>query len=443
VTRRLVLGYLGLALFVLVALEVPLGVQHQRTERRDFAAKVEHDATTLASVAEDAVQNRSSSQLRHVAAFAYDYTRSTGTRVVIVDRRGVALVDTAPRGQAAESFASRPEIAAALRGTVASGTRRSETLRTTLLYVAVPVASGGVVHGALRITIPTSAVDARILSYWLILAAVAAVVLAAAALVAVALARFVTRPLRGLERAAAAFGTGDFDARAPDRDGPPEVRSLARVFNENAAKLGQLVRAQGEFVADASHQLRTPLTALRLRLETGDVEGGLTEVERLAALVDELLALARADARPAVIVDVAAVVHERVEHWRSLAEEREVVLEADTNGEARAHGARERIAQTLDNLLSNAFEVAPPGTTVTVSVRIDGPWVDLRVRDRGPGMTDEQRTRAFDRFWSGGERGSGLGLAIARRLLDADGGTIELRNADGGGLEAHVRLRSA
>jgi len=311
VTRRLVLGYLGVTLFVLLALEVPLGVEHQRTERRDFAAKVEHDAVTLASVAEDAVQSRSRSQLRFVAAFAYDYARSTETRVVVVDRRGDALVDTSARVEGAESFASRPEIAAALRGSVASGTRHSDTLRTNLLYVAVPVASGGVVHGAVRVTIPTSAVDARILRYWIVLAAIAAVVLAAAALVGVSLARFVTRPLRAVELAAARFGGGDFDSRAPENGGPPEVRSLARVVNETAAKLAQLVRAQDEFVADASHQLRTPLTALRLRLETGDVEGALREVERLGALVDELLALARADARPAAVVDARDVARDR------------------------------------------------------------------------------------------------------------------------------------
>ena len=442
-TRRLVLGYLGVTLFVLLALEVPLGVQSQRTERRDFAAKVEHDATTLASVAEDAVQTGSRAQLRYVASFAYDYAHTTETRVVIVDKRGAALVDTSARVPGAESFASRPEIATALRGGVASGTRHSDTLGTNLLYVAVPVASGGVVHGAARITIPTSAVDARIARYWLILAAIAAIVLAAAALVGVSLARFVTRPLRGLERAAADFGAGDFDSRAPEREGPPEVQSLARVFNETAAKLGQLLRVQNEFVADASHQLRTPLTALRLRLETGDVEGGLREVERLGTLVDELLALARADARPAAVIDAAEIVQERVEHWRALADEHEVALVADTDGSARVHASAERLAQVLDNLLSNAFEVAPHSTTVAVTVRRGKPWVEVGVRDRGPGMTEEQRAHAFERFWSAGEGGSGLGLAIVRRLVETDAGVVELRDPAGGGLEVLVRLRTA
>jgi signal transduction histidine kinase len=439
VTRWLILGYLGLALVVLVALEVPLGVQHQRNERADFEQRVEHDATTIASVAEDAVQNDSRRQLRAVAAFVYDYARKTKTRVVIVDKAGDALIDTSA---SETSFVSRPEIRAALRGNVAAGKRYSRTLGTGLLYVAVPVASGGVVHGAVRITTPTGAVDRRIQRYWLILALIGAVVLAVATVVAVTLARLVTRPLQRVERAAASFGAGDFDVRAPEREGPEEVQALARAFNETAAKLGELVRAQDEFIADASHQLRTPLTALRLRLENGDVEGGLREVARLGSLVDELLALARADARPAAAVDVAEVVRERVEHWRALADEHEVGIHASTDGPANAYAAAERLSQVIDNLLSNAFDVAPQRSTVDVEVRRGRPWVELRVRDRGPGMTAEQRERAFDRFWSSSKLGSGIGLAIVRRLVRLDGGEVELRNGSGGGLEVLVRLRS-
>jgi signal transduction histidine kinase len=184
------------------------------------------------------------------------------------------------------------------------------------------------------------------------------------------------------------------------------------------------------------------LTALRLRLENGDVEGGLREVARLGSLVDELLALARADARPAAAVDVAEVVRERVEHWRALADEHEVGIQASTDGPANAYAAAERLSQVIDNLLSNAFDVAPQSSTVDVEVRRARPWVELRVRDRGPGMTAEQRERAFDRFWSSSKLGSGIGLAIVRRLVRLDGGEVELRNGSGGGLEVLVRLRS-
>jgi sensor histidine kinase regulating citrate/malate metabolism len=199
VSRRLLLGYLGLVVVVLAALEVPLGIQNARTERRDLEAKVERDATALASLAQDALRQPSRRRLQPLASVAYGYARHTGGRVVIVDRRGIAAVDTRPAGAGAESFASRPEFAAALRGRVAVGTRPSQTLHTDLLYVAVPVAAGGRVAGAVRITYPTSTVDARVRRYWLVLAAIAAIVLSVAALAGIRLAAFVARPLSRLE----------------------------------------------------------------------------------------------------------------------------------------------------------------------------------------------------------------------------------------------------
>jgi len=447
VTRRLLLGYLGVTLFVLLALEVPLGIQNQRNERHDLAVRLEHDATTLASFAEDAVQTLSEKQLASIATKAYAYSSSTGARVVIVDRHGDALVDTSARVPGRETFSTRPEIRAALRGNVTSGTRRSDTLRSSLLYVAVPIASGGVIHGAVRITYPTSAVDSRILHFWLILASVGAIVLAAAALVGLLTARFVTRPLRDLERTAAAVGRGDVTARAQEQAGPPEVRSLAVVFNDTVAKLGQLLRSQGEFVADASHELRTPLTALRLRLENGDTGGALREVERLADLVGGLLALARADAGTASVatIDAATTVCGRAAHWAPLAEERGMHIRADAPASAPARAAEARLVQVLDNLIANALEVAPAGSTVTVAVRTDGDATEIHIVDEGPGLTPEQRERAFDRFWRAGSGagGSGLGLAIVRRLVEADEGSAVLDAAPGGGVDAVVRLRSA
>jgi signal transduction histidine kinase len=454
VSRRVLLGYLGLVVVVLAALEVPLGIQNSRTERRDLEAKVERDATALASLATDALRSPSRNRLRPLAAVAYGYGRDTGGRVVVVDRRGVAAVDTRPLGAGAQSFASRPEIAAALRGRIAVGTRPSTALHTNLLYVAVPVATGGRVEGAVRITYPTSTVDTRIRRYWLVLGAIAAVVLAVAVLVGIRLAAFVVRPLSRLEDAAVAVGGGDLEARAPEDVGPPEVRSLARVFNETTAKLERLLRSQEEFVADASHQLRTPLTALRLRLENlerdvasagrPELDGAVAEVERLGLLVDGLLALSRAaaGAAPAEDLDLEKLVRERVGAWSALAQERGLHLVAETDGVLSAHASPERLRQVLDNLVENAFEVSDAGSTVTVSARPASPWAEVRVRDQGPGLDAEGRRRAFDRFWRGrGGEGSGLGLAIVRRLVEADGGEVELAPAAGGGLEAVVRLR--
>jgi signal transduction histidine kinase len=449
VTRRLLLGYLGVTLFVLLSLEVPLGVQNQRTERRDLTARVSHDATVLAADAEDAVQAPTRRQLGALAAVASAYTKPTGARVVIVDRRGHALIDTSGRVRGAESFASRPEIRAALAGRYPRGVRMSKTLHERLLYVAVPIASGGRVHGAVRVTYPFSAVDARISRYWLILVLIGVVVLAGAAVVGIGLARFVTRPLRRLEQAAAAVGEGQLEARAPEREGPPEVRSLAAAFNETVAKLARLLRSQGEFVTDASHELRTPLTALRLRLESlppsQDRDAALQEADRLRDLVDGLLALARADAggEAPARVDVTAVGRERLEAWRPLADEHGVALVARLDGPLPVRVAPGRLERVLDNLLSNALDASPAGGSVTLSADAAPPWVELHIGDEGPGLTPEQRERAFDRFWRAGSGGggSGLGLAIVSQLVAADEGEVELREASSGGVDAVVRLR--
>ena len=153
------------------------------------------------------------------------------------------------------------------------------------------------------------------------------------------MSRWIARPLGKLEEAAAAAGGGDLSARAPVDSGPPEVKTLAAGFNDMVARLEELIDSQEAFVADASHQLRTPLTALRLRLENlerdvtpsgrDDVESALAEVARLSRLVDGLLALARADRAPAAVedVDVAATVEERLAAWSALAAERDVRLE--------------------------------------------------------------------------------------------------------------------
>jgi signal transduction histidine kinase len=455
-TRRLLASYLTVTLLVLAALVIPLGVTNARSERRELTTKVERDAVALASLAEDTLESGAAdtSRLQNIADA---YRRDTGARIVVVDDTGLGLVDTEPPAPGRRSFASRPEFVQALGGQVATGTRHSDTLGTDLLYVAVPVASSGVMHGAVRVTYPMSAVHDRVLRYWAILAAIAAVVLAVVWVLGLRLARSVAKPLADVERAAAAARAGDLTARAPDDEGPAEVRSLAASFNRTVAALDDLIRSRDAFVADASHQLRTPLAALRLRLENlerdvapeahGDLEASLAEVERLTRLVDGLLALARADvasARPEPF-DLRAAVEERLEVWRPLAVEQNVSLLGDVGAGLTALGTPGRVEQVLDNLLANALEVSPPGSAITVIGVSAGRYAELHVRDEGPGMSAEERDRSFDRFWSSrlGEGGSGLGLAIVHRLVTSDGGEVELAEAESGGLDAIVRLPAA
>ena len=454
-SKRLLATYVTLTLVVLAALEIPLGIQYGRSEKRDLTNGIKTDALVMAALAEDPLEHGSSVPSVQLVGVARKYTSDPGGRVVVVNRHGVSILDTeSPPGR---SFASRPEFAAALaaRPHIATGTRHSNTLRTDLIYVAVPItAPRGVVVGALRITYPTSALDARVNRYWLLLAAIGGVVLAAATLVGLRFARTLTRPLSELERAAAAVGAGDLTVRAPADSGPPELQSLAAQFNDTVSRLDVLLDSQQEFVADASHQLRTPLAALRLRLENlerdvapegrADLDAALAEVERLGRLVDGLLVLARADAakpEPAS-VELAAVVEARFEHWRPAARQRGVELRAAVEPAVKVLATAGALEQVLDNLLSNALAVSPPGSCISADARELEGSVELHVSDEGPGMTPEQRRRAFDRFWRAGKpgAGTGLGLAIVHRLVTADGGTVELLEARGGGLDAVIRL---
>ena len=434
-SRRLLLSYLSLTLLVLAVLEVPLGVTYGRNERRDLESKVERDAVTVASLSEGVLEGTGEMPVPALEAVARRYQADTGGRVVVVDRRGTAVIDSSPI-PGDTSFASRPEIAKALGGRVATGVRHSNTLGADLLYVAVPVASAGKILGAARVTYPTSAVDRRVRRYWLTLAAIAGIVLGGVSLLGLWVARGVARPLRRLEKAAADVGAGQLDVRAPE-EGPEEVRRLAREFNQMAAKLQQLLASQQAFVADASHELRTPLTALRLRLEnmrTEESAAALSEADRLGRLVEGLLSLARADAgaAQAEAVDVDEVLADRLAHWDG-------VTRAGERG-LRVRSSPERVGQIVDNLVANALAVSD---TVTASARRTGGWVELHVVDSGPGLSEEERARAFDRFWRGRSPGpgSGLGLAIVRRLATVDGGEAELLEAPSGGVDAVVRLR--
>jgi signal transduction histidine kinase len=454
-TRRLLLSYLSITAFVLLIIEVPLGVTFARAERDRLVAAVERDASVLATVVEDTLEAGATSGLDPVAAAYQDRARG---RAVIVDRQGVTVADSEPPAPGRRDLSTRPEIAAALRGQHAAGSRSSATLGGTFLYVAVPVASQGQVYGAVRITYPTAAVDARVRRVWLALAGVAVVVLAVVALVGFALARSTTRPMRDLEQATTVLARGDLGVRAPADRGPPEVRGLAAAFNDMAARLGRLLEAQRAFVADASHQLRTPLTALRLRLENledtippaaaGDLQAAVAETGRLARLVDGLLALARAEAAPGrrEVVDLATVVADRRAVWAPLAAEQDVELTFQPGSAAPVWAVPGALEQVLDNLLANALRSTPTGNQIELAIRQAGGWVELHVTDHGPGMPAEQRQRAFDRFWRGpttDRDGTGLGLAIVRQLLEASGGTAELHPNPGGGLDAVARLRPA
>ena len=447
---RLLTSYLALAAFVLTLLAVPLGVVSARFERGRLRDEVKHDALSFALLSEERLEGDVGND---VQALADAYQQRVGARVVVVDATGRAIADSAPTPGDSTSFANRPEIAAALAGKEVAGTRHSTTLGGELLYVAVPVATQGRVDGAVRITYPTRLVRERIRRTWLALTGASLVILVIAGIVGLVLARSFTNPLRDLERTAARVGSGDLTARAPLPRRLPEIRAVGLVLNDTVAELDVLLRSQREFVADASHQLRSPLAALRLRLEnlerdhgdSADLAAATAEVRRLGHLTDALLALARTDAAPAERVgyDVGTAVAERVTAWEPYFTEAGLRLTSHV-ASASAVGHPDDLAQILDNLLANAAEASPPGGTVTISVAVHDAGVEVVVADEGPGLSPDERERAFDRFWQSPSRqgtgGSGLGLAIVRQLVRGLGGDVRLEPVVPHGLAVHVTL---
>jgi signal transduction histidine kinase len=262
-----------------------------------------------------------------------------------------------------------------------------------------------------------------------------------------------SRPVRRLDDAARRIAEGDLEVRAP-LEGSSEQRSLSRSFNEMTARLSRAIRAQQSFVADASHQLRTPLTGLRLRIEEaralGVSDGAATElraaeheVERLAKTIDELLVLSRAGEHdaPGERVDLARAVRDAGGRWRTFAAEHDTTLKVVPDGDhAAAWAARSDVDRALDALIENAILYSPRGTTVTVSAGASSITVD----DEGSGLSAGEEEQIFERFFRGragaSSEGTGLGLAIARELARRWGGDARIRNRDGRGAQAALEF---
>jgi signal transduction histidine kinase len=372
-------------------------------------------------------------------------------RVIIVDRSGKVLADSGSAATVGRSYAARPEIAAALAGRNYQKARRSNTLSADILATATPVRHNGVPAGAVRITQSIASVNHAVWKTIGGLALIGAVVLLLGLAAGLVIAGQVARPMRRLNVAVRRIAAGDLEARAPV-EGSSEQRSLAMSFNEMTERLAGALKSQRRFVADASHQLRTPLTGLRLRIEEAqavgvspsaeqELEEGLREVDRLSEMVDELLVLSRAGERPSVAaepVELAAAADRAVERWRAAGEERGVAV---VRGGDRHPGVVESYAadvdRALDSLVENAVQYSEPGGEVEVLSHRGL----LEVLDRGRGLEPGEEASVFERFHRGkagrsGPSGTGLGLAIARELARRWGGDVALARRDGGGVRA-------
>ncbi|MBH5337338.1 HAMP domain-containing histidine kinase [Streptomyces pactum] len=438
---------------VLLALGFPLAAslaarEQQRVivDRIDDTARFAALAQSVTSgpgtdIADDAT---AAEEERRLATLRDDLTRYHevyGIKAGVFQRTGTPLAQAPVGWQPPGDGEGGRAFAEALAGRRSHDPGQVWPWQRHTLTVASPVIRDGDVVYVVVTESPTGPMRSRILHGWLLIAGGEAAAMLLAVAAAIRLTGWVLRPIRILDAAAHGIATGKMNSRVAAASGPPELRRLARSFNEMADNVEEVLEQQRAFVADASHQLRNPLSALLLRIEllALDLPDGHAEIasvraegRRLARVLDDLLDLALAEhsaSRP-VLTDIAELATDRVGAWLPLAESEGVRLSCA--GPAAAAGWADPVAlsSALDAVIDNALKFTPEGQAVEVLVAVppDAGTVTVTVADGGPGLTEDELARIGDRFWRSNRHqnvsGSGLGLSISRALLAAGGATL-------------------
>lgn len=464
--RRLLVTVMVMVAMVLVGLGVPLAVTGARAATQRLFQDRLIDTVRFSSLAQrPLVENDLSSFTQDIRRYdeVHDIT------VVLVVRGPIVLTGSRP-------LATQPDpdrVGAALAG------RRSEPYPTVWpwqrdpMVLAEPVLVDGDVRGAVVTISPTEAMRENLLIEWLIVMVGAVIALGLAALGALPVVRWIMRPVQRLDTAMVQVASAALSGRpvepVGDIVGPPELRRLTRTFDQMTAEVSRVLATQRAFVADASHQLRNFLQALRSRMVNlagglGGMEGpggsgeeygaAMEELDRLERVLFELLELAKAEGSPTDLhlVDLDGAVAKSFETWQVLAEDGGVRLCKVGLAGLSTYAPAGAMDNVLDPLLDNAIKFSPAGTEITVRTEldqrvIDDPYVVLTVRDHGPGMPADELERATDRFWRSPNQhnvdGTGLGLAIAQAHARRCAGDLQLELPEDGGLRVIVRLPAA
>jgi signal transduction histidine kinase len=450
VTRRITIALVLLTAAILMAAVVPLALGAIAHERDAYVQDTARSARSIAFIAEERLSDGAADPALTGALLSA--AREHDELLVLNSRQQIVVSQNVPQDAWRQLLAEANE----------QGAPTTELTKNTVIAVETVWGIGkqkSTPIGTVVLERPTGPLNQNIDNLWLYLIVLSCGAMVAAVLVAIYFARWVSKPLARLDTAARRIADGDLTVRAVARYGPPELRRMAATFNMMAGRLEALVHGHRAMVADASHQLRTPLTALRLRLDllaadsppeaAAELAGAQEEIARLSRLVDGLLATARAEAVTEQLEEIAvlAAINERVAAWQPVAAGHDVKLviedgagSAGTAGSPRVALGAGHLEQILDNLIDNAIDAigthSPGGAGGSVRI-----WAEdgetgtvLTVADDGPGMTAQERSRAFLRYTTGSQNGTGLGLAIVHRLVTANGGTIRLADTPGGGL---------
>jgi signal transduction histidine kinase len=442
---RLLAAFAYTLLVVIVALEVPLSANVSDRVNAEVEADSAAKAQVVAAAVADQLRNRASLQrITRQAAV------SLNGLVFLIDGRGRQIASSEGGVTKPLRLSNDPVALQALGGEIAQGRHH---VGEDVLSTAVPIVRNGRTVGALEVEQSLNAVRDQVRQDIVALIGIGILALVLGLGVAWILAGSIARPLRSLGDAARRRTSGDTDARAPERGSREQVQ-VAREFNEMADRLDAVLESQRAFVADASHQLRTPLTGLRLRLEAAGVKthdpavakelaAAENETQRLGQLVEDLLELASSE-QPAEEdrTDLAAAVRAAAERWRGPASEsrHEITLESD--GEVVVRAGERELAAILDNLVENAIKYSPRGSPVTIECGSENGNASVGVISESGPLDEEVARRAFERFYRGrgSNAGTGLGLPIVQALVKRRGGWAKLESVGDTKVRAEVGL---
>jgi len=461
--RRVLVPFLLLITTVLIALILPLGYARALAGYHRFAIGQLTDCEHLAWIASGVGSRGTGFNYPpdpHYVLAEFERSAERGETIMLVDRSQRVLLSTQPYPRRNLGLHISDRITKALNGFANSDDtdQVSKLLRAEPFVAAHPVRDSHSVVGAVVLIAPTSALRTSSGIWLLPLVAIAMAALIAAVAIALPLSRWMLRPIANLLASVSALSDGDFSSRVVDDNGPLEARELSAAFNTMAERVRIALSVQRTFVADASHQLRNPLTALRMRVEGlapfipaeqhSRLELAVAEVQHLSQVLDQLLELAHAEGRklPTHPQPTRAIIAGRLHAWNEIAGRRSVALE-QSGPDSWVLAPPGVLGQVLDVLLDNAVRFAPRGSTVRILVSDRQARILIDVIDGGPGMPDTDKARATDRFWRGASqsdhRGSGLGLAIAASLVATADGVFSLHDGHPTGLIARIDLAGA
>lgn len=385
-------------------------------------------------------------------------------RVTVIASNGEVLCDSQADINTMNNHRSRPEIARAFAGHLASTTRYSETLSATMLYVAVPATGSTPTGLVVRTAIPLRSVDDLLsqLTRTLIILGMALAI--AAVFLSIYLYRKINPPLKEMVDGANRFAEGDFDRKLGDYE-VREIADLASTLNRMASQLQLLETIRQDFVANVSHELKTPITSIKGFIETlqdgasdnkEDLDRFLgildKQSQRLEAIVDDLLTLSRLESEPASELlqlhsdDLQNLLMSARELCLTGAENKGIGITVSCESEIDIVVDHSLLIQAIINLVDNAIKYSGPGTQVTMHGFDQRSHVRIDIADQGPGISADHFPRLFERFYRVDKArsrklgGTGLGLAIVKHIVALHGGSVSVDSELGKGTVFHIDI---